>query len=309
MQMIIATPTTRSYQRSIAASKKARWTIEDVLCDRRLVGDQKFLPDGLSLVASVDFLSENERRLASRVQGRTYANLFGLVERYINTLVLDLARSHAFDDQFAVEALVRFSDEELKHQELFRRVELLCAEAMPLGYHFIPTPNEVAKAVLSKSNWAVLALTCHIELFTLAHYKHSIETDPALSPLWKDVFLHHFMEESQHAALDEIEWLRENARLSAAERDRALDELIELVGAVDGILQAQASVDSDFFIICLSRKVVEAQAAAIHALFLKAYRYQFILSGVQMTRFPEVLFGLINPAQRQRVEAALATLA
>jgi hypothetical protein len=31
---------------------------------------------------------------------------------------------HWFGDQVALEALVRFSDEELKHQALFRRIEL-----------------------------------------------------------------------------------------------------------------------------------------------------------------------------------------
>jgi hypothetical protein len=50
------------------------------------------LPDGLSRVASLEFLNDEERSFASGVQGRTYANLFGLVERYINANVLELAR-------------------------------------------------------------------------------------------------------------------------------------------------------------------------------------------------------------------------
>ena len=76
-----------------------------------------------------------------------------------------------------LEALVRFTDEEIKHQELFRRVESMVAEGMPAGYTFLPQPNDVAQAVLSKCTWAVLALTCHIELFTQAHYRQSIEPD------------------------------------------------------------------------------------------------------------------------------------
>lgn len=38
-----------------------------------------------------------------------------------------------------------------------------------------------ANAVLSKSTWAVLALTCHIELFTQEHYRESIEPDASWS--------------------------------------------------------------------------------------------------------------------------------
>ena len=40
----------------------------------------------------------------SQIQGRTYANIFGLVERFINAKVLELGRAHAFGDQEAVEA-------------------------------------------------------------------------------------------------------------------------------------------------------------------------------------------------------------
>ena len=73
--------------------------------------------------------------------------------------------------------------------------------------------------MLGKCTWAVLALTCHIELFTQAHYRASIDPDGELSELCKDVFLFHWKEESQHAILDELEWRREDAKLTPAERD------------------------------------------------------------------------------------------
>jgi hypothetical protein len=38
-----------------------------------------------------------------------------------------------------------------------------------------------------------------------------------IDPLWKDVFLFHFREESRHAILDETEWLGEDQRLDAAQ--------------------------------------------------------------------------------------------
>src|SRR5215831_16324823 len=148
------------YARTVAASKRVRWSIdEDVIRNRTFDLTQKFLPDGLSKVKEFTFLSDAEQRYLSQIQGRTYANIFGLVERYINAKILELTRDHLFGDQIALEALVRFSDEELKHQELFRRVEKLAAEGMPPGYRFSPQPNEVASVVLGKSTWAVLALT------------------------------------------------------------------------------------------------------------------------------------------------------
>ena len=171
--------------------------------------------------------------------------MFGLVERFIAAKVLEVGGEHRLGDQNALEALVRFVDEEIKHQELFRRVERMCAVGMPEGYTFVPEPNAVAEAVLTKSTWAVLALTCHIEIFVLAHYRESVKADPNASALWRDVFLHHWREESQHAIIDELEWQRVDAKLSPEERDSAVADLIELVGAVDGLVQLQARADTD----------------------------------------------------------------
>lgn len=311
--MAAATPTqpietTHRYARCIAASKRIRWTIEDVIRGRRLTIDQKFLPDGLSLVQEFPFLTAKEQRFMSQVQGRTYANLFGLVERFINAKVLEIGKDHWFGDQVALEALVRFSDEELKHQELFRRVEALAAESMPPGYTLTADPNGVAQFVLGKSTWAVLALTCHIEIFTQVHFKKSIEPDAELSGLWKDVFLHHWQEESQHAIVDELEWMREDARLSPEEREQAVDDLIDLVLGVDGILQAQAQSDAAYFIDVNDRCFNPDEERAIEAAIIKAYRWQYIISGIEEGRFLRTLVGMITPSQLERVTAALTPL-
>jgi len=246
--------------------------------------------------------------LMSQIQGRTYANIFGLVERFINAKVLELSEDHWFGDQSALEALVRFSDEELKHQELFRRIETLIAATMPDGYTVAADPNEVAHAVLGKSTWSVLALTCLIELFTQTHYRQSIAPDESLSELYKDVFLFHWREESQHAILDEMEWRRIDAQLTDAERDQAVDDLIALIGAVDGILQAQARADAEYFRSIVPRVLTCEQKQTLEAETLAAYRWQYIVSGAQEPRFQDVLYELVSSAQLDRVGAALAPL-
>ena len=182
---------------------------------RRFDVADKFLPDGLTLAERFTTLSPDEKRFVSQIQGRTYANMFGLVERFINAKVLELSRDHWLGDQVALEALVRFSDEELKHQALFRRIEAMIGEVMPAGYHFDFDPDAVARAVLGKSTWAVLVLTLHIELFTQLHYRQSIDPDTQLSELFKDVFLFHWKEECQHAILDELEMVRVGRRFDA----------------------------------------------------------------------------------------------
>jgi hypothetical protein len=298
------------YAKCIEISKRVRWDIDrDVIRGRRMDVAKKFLPDGLSQADRLGFLSAGEQRLLSQVQGLTYANMFGLVERYIGAKVLELSRDHWLGDQIALEALVRFTDEELKHQELFRRIGAMTAEDLPDGYVFLPQPSDVAQVVLSKCTWAVLALTCHIELFSQAHYRESIDPDTELSDLWKDVFLFHWKEESQHAILDELEWRREDAKLTAVQRDQGVTDLIELVGAVDGILQVQSAADTDYFLRVCRRLFDAEQVGMLRDTVLAAYRWQYILSGAQHPHFLKVLGELVTEPQMQRIGAALAPLA
>jgi hypothetical protein len=297
------------YEKAIDRSKRVRWDIDrDVFRGREFDFDNTFLPDGLSLLAELSLLGPDDRRRLSQIQGRTYANFFALVERFINAKVLELSRDHWLGDQKALEALVRFSDEELKHQEMFRRIERMIAQGMPAGYRFAPEPDEVASVVLGKSTWAVLALTCNIELFTLAHYRESIDRDPTLSPLFKDVFHYHWLEESQHALLDELEWRREDDKLTAAERDVAVDDLIALVGAVDALLQAQSTADVEYFLRLCSGSFDDAQVESIRARVLRAYRWQYILSGVEQPRFVNILASMVTAEQARRIQSALAPL-
>src|SRR6516164_2273015 len=173
-------PDGNRYARCIQSSKRVHWEIdEDVIRGRHFDTAHKFLPDGLSRADRFTTLSPDERRFVSQIQGRTYANIFGLVERFINAKVLELSCNHALGDQVALEALVRFSDEELKHQALFRRIDAMVGEVLPAGYRFDFDPDTVARAVLGKSTWAVLALTLDIELFTQAHYRQASTPTPS----------------------------------------------------------------------------------------------------------------------------------
>ena len=126
---------TVGYARCIQSSKRVRWDIDDdAIRGRRFDTVHKFLPEGLSLVEAFTTLCPGEKRFVSQIQGRTYANVFGLVERFINAKILEFGRDHALGDQEAVEALARFSAEELKHQALFRRIDAMVSQVLPDGY-------------------------------------------------------------------------------------------------------------------------------------------------------------------------------
>jgi hypothetical protein len=307
--MNIRTIESEQYRKALHNAQKVNWNIDtDVIRFRQLDTAYKFLPDSLSLVQQLPFLSDGQRRFFSQVQGRTYSYLFGLVERYIVAAVLDLSHEHSLGDQDALAAMLQFGQEEMKHQELFRRAENLAAAVMPSGYTKTADPDAVAHAVLSKSAWAVLALTCHVEIFTQAHYLHSIKDGDGLSPLFKDIFRFHWMEEAQHATLDELEWQRVHDTMQPTAIDAAVTELIELVGAVDGILQAQAAADGEYFRRNAGSEFSAEQRSAIDSVLLKAYRLQYIVSGVRIERFQRALAGKVTPAQMARIQSALTPL-
>lgn len=308
-EVALDNPRASRYARIVKASKKVEWQIDrDLLRGRDFDFTRKFLPDGLSYVDRLPFLSGDDARLLSQVQGRTYAYLFGLVERFISAKMLEQSRGHVLGDQHALEGLVRFSAEEIKHQELFRRMEQMMSAQMPEGYRMVADPNDVARAVLAASNWAVLALTCHIELFVQSHYDQSIAPRADICPLFKDVFFFHWKDECQHVMLDELEWSTEHAKLTSADRDHAVDDLIALVGAVDGILQGQSAADVEYFLAIAGHEFGDAERKALAAGVLAAYRWQYIISGVQHLHFGRLLTSMTTPEQMARIQTALAPI-
>ncbi|HQR24436.1 MAG TPA: hypothetical protein PK163_06585, partial [Steroidobacteraceae bacterium] len=78
---------------------------------------------------------------------------------------------------------------------------------------------------------------------------------------------------------------------------------------VDGILQAQADADAAYFLAIAGRRFNGEEEAGIRAMVLRAYRWQYILSGVQHPHFVRLLSGMTTPQQLARIQSALAPIA
>ncbi len=59
------------YARCIEASKRARWTIDEVIQDRGFDTRQTFLPHGFARLDRFPALSAAERCFVGQIQGRT----------------------------------------------------------------------------------------------------------------------------------------------------------------------------------------------------------------------------------------------
>ena len=97
---------------------------------------------------------------------------------------------------------------------------------------------------------------------------------------------------------------------SPAARDACVGELIELVGGVDGIVQAQARADAGYFLAATGIAADDGLADdEVRSTLLKAHCWQYIVSGALHSHFRQLLARLVDAAQLGRIEAALAPLA
>jgi len=82
--------------------------------------------------------------------------------------------------------------------------------------------------------------------------------------------------------------------------------LIELVGAVDGLLQKQTGFDIENLQIYLGRIFGEDEQAEVQREILKTKRWVFIESGVTHPKFAELFTHVTTAEQQKRAQQALA---
>ena len=70
----------------------------------------------------------------------------------------------------------------------------------------------------------------------------------------------------------------------------------------------QARADVDYFTAVVDRRFDDEETTALRETVLKAYRWQYIVSGVQHPRFAAILGELITAAQGKRIGTALAPI-
>ena len=67
-------------------------------------------------------------------------------------------------------------------------------------------------------------------------------------------------------------------------------------------------MDVDYFMSLCKRAFTAGEKRAIQDTVLQAYRWQYIISGVQEPRFVEVLGSLVSSDDLKRINAALAPM-
>jgi hypothetical protein len=221
-------------------------------------------------------------------------------------MVVDHARRDVYGDETRLWTLLRFAEEEVKHQEMLRRAYEQFEAGFGTRCGLVPGREEVAGAVLATSPLTSLLLTSMIEWFTQLHYIEHVRDQAELDELFRDILRFHWIDESRHARMDSLLIDEVASSLPADEREKAVDELLELGGAVDGLLAQQTELDIDALQAASGRTFTDAERDEIRTHQLRSYRWTFLVSGLQHPKFVEIVEQLTADGAHKLDQAATA---
>ena len=294
-----------TYTEGRPVTDQMQWRIDDVIGNRHFDLRRRWLPLRLSGADRVACLSPAEKVKLTHVELGAYAHLFACLEEFIAPAMTMLARGLEQDDRARSDALATCAADELKHMNLFREIGARVDDALGLPLTLLPEARQIVEVVLSRHPAAVLLLTAAIEWLSQLHYLTCFVDDTALDPLTRHIFESHWREESQHARLEHAE------TLTLAEQERAIDDFIDLIAGMEGLLHIQARLDVENLQRCIWRRLEKSEQAEILSAVLAAKRDTFVESGLTHPNFQELLRMVATPAQQQKVRqavgAALAT--
>jgi hypothetical protein len=298
-----------SYSDCLNNSLKSAWSVEDCFQGRNLDFTKRFLPDRIAGVNDISCLSEDEKLKLNQIRGNSYCHIFAFVEEYIIPMVLDHAREHVYGDEIRLRYLLRFAEEETKHQDMLKRAMDQCEVGLGVSCGVIPGREDVAEVVLGKSRLAALLLTSLIEWFTQRHYLEHVRDDEELDELFRDILKFHWIDEAQHAKADSLLMDEIAEDLSEEQREEAVDELLELGMAIDGLLAQQIDMDIEALEGVTGRTFSEDEKEEISSNQRRAYRWTFLVSGLEHPNFMKIVNELTEAGGEKIAGAAKALAA
>ena len=297
---------TYSYEECLHNSLKVAWKEEDVLRNRDFDYSKRFLPNRLAGVDEISCLDRDEKLKLNQIIGNAYCHIFAYVEEFIVPQTLEEAQRDIYGEEARLRALIRFAEDETKHQQMFRRSMALFEKGFGITCGVIPGREDVARVVLSKSRLCSLLLTSMIEWFTQLHYLEHVRADEQLDGLFRDLIKFHWIDEATHAKLDSLVINEIVGPLRLEQREQAIDELLELGGAIDGLLSQQADLDIESLQRATGRTFADDARAEIKTNIQRGYRWTFLVSGLTHPTFTRIVGELTVQGPRRLAAAAEA---
>ncbi len=295
-----------SYDASLRGSVTNAWTVDDCFRGRDFDFTKPFLPERIAGVDPIGCLGDDEKRVLNQIRGNSYCHIFAFVEEYIVPLVMERALADVFGDETRLWSLLRFAEEEVKHQEMLRRAVTQVQAGLGVECGLVSGREDVARAVLDVSPLAALLLTSMIEWFTQLHYVEHVRDRTELDELFRDILRFHWIDESRHARTDSLLIDEVAGELTAGQREDAIDQLLELGGAVDGLLAQQVELDIDTLQRVTGRNFTDGERDEIRTHQQRAYRWTFLVSGLRHPSFVRIVEQLTTAGADKIASAAQA---
>jgi hypothetical protein len=296
-----------SFKDCLARAERITWRVEDLIGgDKRLDFSKPFMPENLARTHGLSFLDADEQTTLNQIRGHAYLAIFGVVEEFILPFVLEHARPLLTGDDYRSRAYLEFASEEAKHIQLFRTFREEFTKGFSTECQVIGPPEAISAHVLAQPPLAVALLTLQIEWMTQRHYQESIRDDNGLDPLFKDLLVHHWMEELQHAQLDAnmVQAIAET--MSKAEIEAGIDAYLALGGFFDEGLKQQTLFDFEALQRATGRTLTGEERAQFQSAQHQANRWTYLGSGMSHPLFLAALERL-SPAKREMIEKLAPT--
>jgi len=278
-----------SYDQLLQGSVKNAWTIDDCFRGRDFDFSKPFLPDRIAGVKNITCLDAVEQRKLNQIRGNSYCHIFAFVEEYIVPMVLERASGDVYGDEPRLWSLLRFAEEEVKHQEMMRRACTQFAAGFGVECGLISGREDVARAVVETGPLTALLLTSMIEWFTQLHYVEHVRERDELDDLFRDILRFHWIDESRHAKLDSLMLGEVAEGATAEEREAAVDGVLQLGTAIDGLLGQQIELDIDALERATGRRFTDDEKNEIRNEQRRAYRWTFLVSGLEHPNFVRIV--------------------
>jgi len=267
------------------ASEKAAWSFEQAVADLDFDFSRRFLPIRLCGHTLPAWMTEADRLKLNQLRGYSYAHIFFVIEEFIIEQTCTTATKYVHVDNEAVSAIIKFADEEIKHQRMFAEMKTKLVNGFgftPLG---VTNKEALARAVCGHSEFSVYLLCLALEWLTQRHYLECYQDEErSLDQSFVNIFRLHWVEEVQHARIDAVLLDEMASKMSEDELTSALEEFRSLIQMLAVLLAEQSECDvQNFERYCgpLSHAQREEILEQMHA----DWTWAFLVSGLSHRGF------------------------
>ena len=290
------------YKKTLEASRKVNWKIEDIIGgDKQLDFGKRFMPESLARVDELEFLTDDERKVLNQIKGHTYLSIFGLVEEFILPFVLDHVRPSLDENDYRVRAMLQFASEEAKHIQLFKEFSDEFQAKFGTDCAVIGPPSAVAEKVLSHAPLGIALVILHIEWMTQRHFIESIRDNGDIDEQFKSLLKNHWLEEAQHAKLDELMVEAIADGMTVEEIENGVNEYLEIGGFLDEGLKQQTIFELEAFEKATGRTLTEEEKERFMENQHQSNRWTYLGTGMTHPNFLKMV-GALSSEQRSRLE-------